>query len=483
MSTRAKSSVLMGGTESASAPVSAGAARQFLDLPHRWPYRCARVGRRTPPNYRGRHDPDRRRRVPDQVTSRRPDAVVGGGPAAGAAARTLASAGRHVVLLTAEDRAPYDRTVLSKDVLLRPGADVPEVWPAGAPWRERIEVRTGAQVVSLDPGARRLVTAAGDEVVFESVILAPGAEPRRLAVPGADGAGVHYLRDTTDAAALCVALEDARRLVVVGGGVIGLEVAAAAATRGVEVVVLEAAPRVLSRGAPPAVSRWLQTLHESHGVVVRTSTGPTAVLRSERGAVTGVRLADGTVMPADVVVVGVGIVPRDELARAAGLAVDDGILIDPSGRTSHPSVFAAGDAVRTRHPGETPGTRLESFTAAGRQGEVAAHTALGEDDAFTDVPWWWSDQYDATVQAIGAAPAGAREEMLEAQGGLIVLSLVGDRLVAACGATHGPGIARAVRAAGPVIAAKARLDLDAVHAAAGDLAGLAALLRATGRPH
>lgn len=409
--------------------------------------------------------------------------MVGGGPAAAAAARALASAGRHVVLLTAEERAPYDRTVLSKDVLLRPGADVPEVWPAGAPWRERIEVRTGAQVVSLDPGARRLVTAAGEEVVFESVILATGAEPRRLAVPGAVGAGVYYLRDATDAAALCAALDDVRRLVVVGGGVIGLEVAAAAATRGVEVLVLEAAPRVLSRGAPTAVSRWIQTLHESHGVMVRTSTGPAAVLRSERGAVTGVRLADGTVAPADAVVVGVGIVPRDGLARAAGLAVDDGILIDQSGRTSHPSVFAAGDAVRTRDPGETHGTRLESFTAAGRQGEVAAHTALGEDDAFTDVPWWWSDQYDATVQAIGAAPAGACEEVLDVQGGLIVLSLLGDRLMAACGATHGPGIARAVRAAGPVIAAEARLDLNAVHAEDGDLAGLAALLRSAARPH
>ena len=407
---------------------------------------------------------------------------MGGGPAAGAAARALASAGRHVVLLTAEDRAPYDRTVLSKDVLLRPGADVPEVWPAGAPWRERIEVRTGAKVASLDPGARRLVTASGEEVFFESVILATGAEPRRLAVPGADGAGVHYLRDTTDAMTLSVALDHASRVVVVGGGVIGLEVAAAAATRGIDVVVLEAADRVLSRGVPAAVSRWLHALHEAHGVVVRTCTAPNAVLRSQDGAVNGVRLADGTVVPADAVVAGIGIVPRDGLARAAGLAVDDGILIDPSGCTSHPRVFAAGDAVRTRHLGEAHGVRLESFTAAGRQGEVAAHTVLGEDDAFTDVPWWWSDQYDVTVQAMGAAPAGGREEVLDVPGGLIVLSMVGDQLVAACGATHGPSIARAVRAAGPAIAAGVRLDLGAAHAAAPDLVALTAVLRAAARP-
>ena len=408
---------------------------------------------------------------------------MGGGPAAGAAARALAAAGRHVILLTAEDRSPYDRTVLSKDVLLLPAATVPEVWPAGDPWRERIEVRTNTTVASLDPDARRLVTASGDVVPFESVILATGAQPRRLALPGADGEGVHYLRDTTDAAALSQALDHASRLVIVGGGVIGLEVAAAAATRGVDVVVLEAADRVLARGVPAAVAGWLCALHEAHGVVVRTGVAPDAVLRSPDGAVTGVRLADGTVVPADAVVAGIGIVPRDGLARAAGLAVDDGILIDPTGRTSHPHVFAAGDAVRTRHPGEAHGIRLESFTAAGRQGEVAAHTVLGQDDAFTDVPWWWSDQYDATVQSMGVAPAGAREEVLDVPGGLLVLSVVGDRLVAACGVTHGPGIARAVRVAGPAIAAGARLDVGAAHAAAGDLAALTAVLRNAARPH
>jgi 3-phenylpropionate/trans-cinnamate dioxygenase ferredoxin reductase subunit len=344
-------------------------------------------------------------------------------------------------------------------------------------------VRTHTTVASLDPDARRLVTASGDVVTFESVILATGAEPRRLALPGADGAGVHHLRDTTDAAALSRALDHASRVVIIGGGVIGLEVAAAAATRGVDVVVLEAADRVLARGVPAAVAGWLCALHEAHGVVVRTGVAPDAVLRSPDGAVTGVRLADGTVVPADAVVAGIGIVPRDGLARAAGLAVDDGILIDPTGRTSHPHVFAAGDAVRTRHPGEAHGIRLESFTAAGRQGEVAAHTVLGQDDAFTDVPWWWSDQYDATVQSMGVAPAGAREEVLDVPGGLLVLSVVGDRLVAACGVTHGPGIARAVRVAGPAIAAGARLDVGAAHAAAGDLAALTAVLRNAARPH
>jgi 3-phenylpropionate/trans-cinnamate dioxygenase ferredoxin reductase subunit len=405
-------------------------------------------------------------------------AVVGGGPAAGAGARALAAAGKDVVLFTDEDRPPYDRTVLSKDTLVHPGSTIPGVWPAGAGWRDRIDVRTRSTVVALDPDERVLTTASGDEVQFEAVLLAPGAEPRRLDVPGADGPGVHHLRDAADAVRLSGALDGARRLVVVGGGVIGLEVAAAAAVRGVDVEVLEAGPRVLARGVPADVADWLVALHARHGVHIRTLTTPDAVLRSASGVVTGVRLDDGASLPADVVLVGIGIVPREDLARDAGLAVDDGIVVDPSGRTSHPSVFAAGDAVRMRHPGQARGIRLESFTAAGRQGEVAAHAMLGGDETYSDVPWWWSDQYDATLQSIGAAPPGAREEVVEVAGGLLVLSLVGDRLVAACGVAHGPAIARPVRAAGVVIAGGGAIDLHSVSAARSDLAALTAVFRA-----
>ncbi|GAA4409189.1 hypothetical protein GCM10023168_27620 [Fodinibacter luteus] len=414
-----------------------------------------------------------------------PYAVVGGGPAAGAGARALAAAGADVVLLTAEDRPPYDRTVLSKDFLLTPGSVVPPVWPPDAGWRQHIDVRTGATVVALDPDARELTTASGERVVFEAVLLAPGAEPRRLGVPGADGPGVHHLRDVADAARLSEAMDAARRLVVVGGGVIGLEVAAAAAMRGLDVEVVEATRRVLGRGVPAAVADRLLALHARHGVSVRTSTSPDAVQRDASGALTGVLLADGVVLPADLVVAGIGVRPREELAVAAGLTCDDGILVDPSGRTSHPAVFAAGDAVRTRRPGELPGIRLESFTAAGRQGEVAAHAMLGGDDAFTDVPWWWSDQYDATLQAIGVPPVRARErvreEVVEVPDGLLVLSFVDDRLVAACGATSGPAIARPVRAAGPVIAAGATVDVAALRAAGHDLAALASVLRSAAR--
>ena len=407
-----------------------------------------------------------------------PYAVVGGGPAGGAAARALAAAGTEVVLLTDEDRPPYDRTVLSTELLLHADAVVPEVWPPGAKWRERIDVRTRTPVVAIDPVGRTVTTAAGENVSFAAVLLAPGAEPRRLTVPGADGPGVHHLRDTADALSISHALGGVRRLVVVGGGVIGLEVAAAAATRGVDVEVVEAGPRVLGRGVPAPIAGWIVALHEAHGVRVRPGAAPDAVQRSPHGAVTGVRLHDGTVLPAEAVVVGIGIEPREHLARTAGIACDDGILVDASGRTSHPAVFAAGDAVRMRRAGEAHGIRLESFSAAGRQGEVAAHTMLGGDDTFTDVPWWWSDQYDATLQSIGVAPPDAREVVVGTSEAPLVLSLDDGRLMAACGVGHGPGIARPVRAAGLVIAAGGRVDLGELRTAGSDPASLTAAFRA-----
>ena len=410
-----------------------------------------------------------------------PYAVVGGGPAGGAAARALAAAGVDVVLLTAEDRPPYDRTVLSTDVLLDPDVAVPEVWPPGAEWRARIDVRTRTSVAALDPDTRTLTTAAGEQVPFEAVLLAPGAEPRRLRVAGSDGPGVHHLRDTGDALSISHALGRVHRLVVVGGGVLGLEVAAAAAMRGVDVEVVEARPRVLGRGVPAPIGAWIVDLHEQHGVRVHTEAAPDAVQRSPDGAVRGVRLIDGTVLPADAVVVGIGIEPREHLALVAGLACDDGILVDASGRTSHPAVFAAGDAVRMRRTGESYGIRLESFSAAGRQGEVAAHTMLGRDDTFADVPWWWSDQYDATLHSTGVATPDAREVLVGTPEAPLVLSMAGERLVAACGVGHGPGIARPVRAAGRVIAARGRVDVRELRTSGGDPASLTAAFRAAAR--
>ncbi|KRE63639.1 FAD-dependent oxidoreductase [Nostocoides sp. Soil756] len=407
--------------------------------------------------------------------------VVGGGPAAAGAARRFAEAGATVAVLTAEPRGPYDRTVLSKDVLLAPGADIPSLLPPGAPWLEHVFVRPRTRVEAIDPDAGILTTDDGTTWAFEAAILATGAEPRRLVVPGADGPDVLTLRDAADAAALTAVLGTAGRLVVVGGGVIGLEVAAAAVARGVPVEVVEAADRLLPRGVPAPVAAWLARRHEAAGVVVRTGVTVQEV-RREAGRVVGVHLSDGSEMAADAVVAGIGVAPRTALAEAAGLTVDDGVVVDAGMRTSHPAVLAAGDVVRMRAAGGGRGERLESYTAAGRQGAVAAATALGVDDPFDDVPWSWSDQGDASMQSMGVAPAGATEVLVGDAAAPVVLSLdAAGRLLAVCGVTTGPGVARPVRAAAAAIAAGARVDLDAARAAGGDLAALAGVLRTAGR--
>lgn len=408
--------------------------------------------------------------------------VVGGGPAAAAAARRLAEAEEPVALLTAEPDPPYDRTVLSKGALLDPEAPVPALWPATAPWLEHVFTRTRTRVATLDPDAGTLTTDDGTMWACERVVLATGAEPRRLAVPGADGPGVHHLRDQHDARALAQGLRQARRVVVVGGGVLGLEVASAARGRGLDVEVLEAAPRILGRAVPAPVAAWLHARHERAGVRIRTRSSPVEVLRTEDHRVHGVRLADGSLLEADTVAVGIGVEPRTTLAADAGLVVDDGIVVDASMRTSHPAVLAAGDVVRMTTSAGGPGVRLESYTAAGLQGEVAADTALGRDAAFTDAPWTWSDQYDATLQVTGIPPDGADEVVLDGAGTVVVLSLVDGRLAAVSGAGAGPGVARPVRAAAAAVRAGARVDVDAARAAAGDPAALTALLRSAGRP-
>ncbi len=407
--------------------------------------------------------------------------VVGGGPAAAAAARCFAVAGEPVAVLTAEPLPPYDRTVLSKGGLDDPADPIPALWPDDAPWRDEIFVRTRTLVEALDPAAGTLTTDDGTTWAFEAVVLATGAEPRRLVVPGADGPGVHHLRDAADATGLARALGSTQRLVVVGGGVIGLEVAAAAVRRGVTVDVVEAGARILERGVPAPVADWLARLHAEHGVRIHTGVSPQEVLR-HGGLVAGVHLSDDTVLPADTVVAGIGITPRTALAASAGLAVDDGIVVDTSMRTSHPAVLAAGDAVRmVGAVGGTRGLRLESFTAAGQQGAVAAAVAMGGEESFRDVPWSWSDQYDAMLQTMGVPPPEAREVVVGGPEAPVVLSFAGDRLVGVSGASHGPSVARPVRAAAAAVAAGAGVDLEAAGAAGGDLAALAKVLRDAAR--
>jgi 3-phenylpropionate/trans-cinnamate dioxygenase ferredoxin reductase subunit len=328
--------------------------------------------------------------------------IVGAGQCGGQAADALLRAGYQgrITLIGEEPHPPYQRPPLSKQLLsgsfdrertfLRPV----DYW-AG----KGVELRTGQRVDSLDLAASRVRLADGSCVDYERALLATGARPRQLDLERRELAGIHDLRTIEHAEAIREALSPGARLVVVGGGFIGLEVAAVAIGLGASVTVLEAAPRLLSRVLPPMLSQWYLDLHRERGVDIRLGVSVSG-FEGRDGRVGGV-LTDGGTVPADLVVMGVGVVPNQELAAQAGLVCDDGIEVDERCATSHDEVFAAGDC--TRHPQPLLGgrLRLESVHNATAQARVAAANLLGGDVRYAEIPWFWSDQYDVKLQMVG----------------------------------------------------------------------------------
>ncbi|BAI74205.1 ferredoxin--NAD+ reductase (plasmid) [Azospirillum sp. B510] len=336
--------------------------------------------------------------------------VVGGGQAAAWIARTLRAEGfaGRLVLIGEERHWPYERPALSKDFLQGTGSveAITLLTPALAE-EARIECWLGQRVVSVDREARIVTTADGRTVSYDTLFLATGGRARRL--PGQDSLPadrVHTLRTLAESERLRGALAGAKRLLVLGGGWIGLEVAATARALGVGATVVEVAPRLCARTMPPVVSDWLHALHESHGVRVVSGVGVSGVAAMSDGV--AVTLADGERLEADHLLLGIGIEPEVGLAAAMGLALDDGIVVDAQGRTSDPRVFAAGDVAR--HPNAFAGTslRLESWANAQNQAIVAARAALGGAGVYADIPWFWSDQYGVNVQMLGLPGMGTR---------------------------------------------------------------------------
>ncbi|HYC02881.1 MAG TPA: FAD-dependent oxidoreductase [Azospirillaceae bacterium] len=330
--------------------------------------------------------------------------IVGAGQAGAQAAATLRAEGfqGRLVLLGEEPRPPYERPPLSKAFLS--GALPEEKLAIRKPafYEDRaIELRTGVAATAIDRAAARLALSDRTSLDYDRLLLATGAAVRRLPVPGADLEGVHYLRTAEDALALRAGLAEGARVVIVGGGYIGLEVAAAAAKAGCRATVLEAASRIMGRVTCEPVSRFYENLHRRNGVELRMGA-QVATIEGE-GRVAGVRLADGTVLPAELVVVGVGIRPSDELARAADLPCDDGILVDAVGRTGDPRIFAAGDVARQPNPVGQGLVRLECVQNAVGQAQAAARAMLGVEKPNTEVPWFWSDQYGVKLQIAGLA--------------------------------------------------------------------------------
>ena len=331
-------------------------------------------------------------------------AIAGAGLAGAKAAETLREEGfdGRVVLIGAEFERPYERPPLSKDHLRgEAGRDDVYVHPPGFYAAHDIELRTGSRVTSLDAGRRRLALDDGEQLAFDALLLATGAEPRRLRIPGADLDGVRYLRTLADSDALRERLATAAHVVIVGGGWIGCEVAASARTLGRAVTLVEPLPVPLERVLGREIGAVFAGLHADHGVRLRLGTGVAAF--EGAGRVERVVTTDGRAIEADLVVVGVGVRPRAELAAAAGLDVGDGILVDGRLETSAHGIFAAGDVAAQRHP--TLGRlRVEHWHNALEQGPAAARAMLGAATAYARLPYFFSDQYDAGMEYAGHAP-------------------------------------------------------------------------------
>lgn len=329
--------------------------------------------------------------------------IVGAGQAGLQLAESLRAEGYggRIALIGEEPAAPYHRPPLSKGMLCG-GLDEEQLAIRGPEFfaRKGIELIAGARVEAVDRDGRLVRLADGRSVAYDGLAFATGSRPRPYPAPGAELEGVLALRSRDDARRIAAALDHARTVVVLGGGFIGLEVAAAARKRGATVTVLEKADRLMARIAAPLVSEFFADLHRGHGVAVELGTAVTGMVGRD-GRVTAVRTADGREFPADLVVVGIGVIANDTLAAACGLDCDNGIIVDSCGRTADPAVVAAGDCTARRDATTGSLLRLESVQSAVELGKSAAAALMGRERPFIATPWFWSDQYDAKLQMVG----------------------------------------------------------------------------------
>jgi len=342
--------------------------------------------------------------VPASATSAKaaPDSIVivGAGAAGNAAAEMLRSQGYigGITMVGGDPSVPYDRPNLSKDYL---AGSAPEEW---IPLRstdfyadQKIALRLSTNVERIDVQARSVILADGKKLAYGALLLATGATPIPLMVPGADLPHVRYLRTLADSREIIARSSSARSAVVVGASFIGLEVAAALRTRGLDVAVVGPETRPLVRVMGEALGGAIQRLHEEHGVTFHLGSKPVSIDS------TSVTLDNGTSLAADLIVVGVGVRPATALAEAAGIKIDNGVVVDARLRTSAPDVFAAGDIARWPDPRTGESIRVEHWVVAQRQGQVAARNMLGENHPFDAVPFFWSSHYDVTISYVGHA--------------------------------------------------------------------------------
>ena len=338
--------------------------------------------------------------------------VVGAGLAAAKAVEELREAGfdGSVVLYGAEPHRPYERPPLSKGYLL--GDDeLDSAFVHPATWYDDhgVELRLGAEVTGIDTIART-VTAAGQQQPYDRLLLATGATPRRLATADESGIEVAYLRTMEDSRRLKEAFAEGRRIVIVGGGWIGLEVASAARKAGADVTVLESLELPLVRVLGPEVAQVFADLHREHGVDLRTGVEITGFAREGQRSV--VHLGDGAALDTDLVVVGIGVAPNTALAERAGIDTDNGVLVDEGLRASAPGVLAAGDVANEQHPLLGRRLRVEHWDTAIEQGKAAAHSMLDEQVSYDRLPYFFTDQYDLGMEYVGSVGADGYDEVV-----------------------------------------------------------------------
>ena len=333
--------------------------------------------------------------------------IVGGGHAAGQGVAGLRQGGYdgELVVVCDEPHIPYQRPPLSKQYLAgEQGLDRVYLRPETFYRSRDIELRSGTRATEIDTKAKTLALDDASTLAYDKLLLATGSRVRKLDIPGSTLPGVHYLRNIADADNIKADMAPGRRMTIIGGGYIGLEVASVAAEAGLSVTVLEMEDRILKRVASAEMSAFYHALHTDAGVDIRTGATAQRFAGAER--VDRVVCADGKEVPSDLVVVGVGVVPNIELAQSAGLTCENGILVDERCATSAPDIYAAGDC--TNHPNPVLGRRLrlESVPNAMEQSRVAAANLAGQDQAYASVPWFWSDQYDLKLQMVGFSTDG-----------------------------------------------------------------------------
>lgn len=385
--------------------------------------------------------------------------IVGAGECGARAAFALREKGfgGTITLIGNETHLPYERPPLSKEALVA-GAGPKLVADAERYAEARIDVLSGRTVLAIDRAAKRVALDGGTTVPYDKLLLATGARPRAL--PGTIGGGrVAALRSHDDAARIRAHLVEGSHIAILGGGFIGLELAASARKLGATVTLIEGLPRVLTRGVPVEIAEIVADRHAAEGVEILCGAKVAGV--EELPGEVRIALGDGRIVAASLLVVGIGAVPNTELAQAAGLAVDNGIAVDGLLRTSDPAIFAAGDC--TSYPLPLYGDRrirLESWRNAQEQGQLAAANMLGGAETHSAVPWFWSDQYDMTLQIAGLADGAVttvRREMGE--GAFILFHLDAEgRLIAASGIGPGNAVARDIRLAEMLIAARIHPD-------------------------